>query len=125
MKQRTWSKFTVSKAELARLIGRDIGCIDRWTQFGGLPRKENRRYHLKTALRWIERHYKHSLTIHFSLNGLTQQQLAELLSVSRQAIHNWDRSGLPRNDDGSYDLHLVLRWLLNTKNVKPVESSVK
>lgn len=124
MKQRLWSNFTVTKSELARLVGRDIGCIDRWTRVGGLPGKENDRFHLRTALSWIERHYKHSLTIHFSLNGLTQQQLAELLGVSRQAIHNWDRLGLPRDDNKLYDLQLVLRWLLNTKNVKPMESSV-
>ena len=112
MRQRTWNKFTVSGMELSRLVGRSFGCIERWTKYGGLPTNKRGRYHLKTALSWIEQHYKHSLTIKITLNNLTQQQLAGLLGVTRKSLRRWEaKEDLPRNDNGKYDLRCVAHWL--------------
>jgi len=44
-------------------------------------------------------------------NRLSQVQLVELFGVTRQAISNWGRAGMPRGRDGTYSLPDVVRWL--------------
>ena len=111
MRQRTWQHSYVTKLELARLIGHDAGYIERLTKFNGLPQTRKGRFHLKTSLRFIENHYRNSAEIKISLASVSQQNLAQLLGVTRQTLHDWAAKGLPRNSDGSYDVSVVLKWL--------------
>lgn len=110
-RQRLWQNFTVTKSELAWLIGHDPSCIDHWSKLAGLPREKNGRYHLRTCLCWFEKHCRDSAAIRISLVNLSQQRLGEMLNVTRQTIFSWEKRGLPRNDNGTYDLVVVLRWL--------------
>lgn len=110
-RQRTWKNYTVSKAELARLVGRDIGCIEYWTRVGGLPRKANGRYYLKTALSWIEQHYRDSKSKIIDGDKLSQKDLVKLFGMTRQGVAGWERKGLPRRKDGRYELRAVCQWL--------------
>ena len=55
---------------------------------------------------------------------LPQVELAKLLSsprlaVSPQRLVNWGRRGCPRNEDGSYNVVLVARWMQEQLAEKP------
>jgi phage terminase Nu1 subunit (DNA packaging protein) len=42
---------------------------------------------------------------------LQQNQVASLLGVTSPAVTAWRKRGCPRNEDGSYDLAAVVRWV--------------
>jgi phage terminase Nu1 subunit (DNA packaging protein) len=103
-------RLTLNKTEVARLFGRSAGAIDYWQKYKGLPRLSNGRYDAASVLLWFQAYTKNQRPKLFTEN-LTQQQLAALFGVSRQAIVNWSRADLPRRSDGLYDLRAVCRWL--------------
>ena len=52
------------------------------------------RSHLARALRWVETCYYRQRTSQVRFGSLTQQQLAKLVGISRQQLHNWGKAGV-------------------------------
>lgn len=44
---------------------------------------------------------------------LTQKQIASAVGTSDRTVRTWQKEGMPRNEDGSYDLPKVVEWMLN------------
>lgn len=49
-------------------------------------------------------------------SGLKQSQTAKATGYSVRSVRRWGDDGCPRNKDGTYDLPLVIQWLLNRES---------
>lgn len=111
MKYRTFETFTVSLSELARLLGKSQGCIWAWYKNKGLPRQPDGMFCLPVVLRWLIQFYENNHKTRVKFNSLTQEQLADLLGVTRQTLTAWGRARLSKNRNGTYDMKQVCHWL--------------
>ena len=106
------SDLSVDINELGRLFSRSAGTIRFWTKKKDLPQLPSGCYNLKSSIFWLEKYYRASAQPKVKFESLEQQQIAELLGVTRQTIAAWTRAGLPRNSNSTYDLKRVCRWIL-------------
>jgi len=100
----------VCESDLAALFGKGTPTIRAWVR-AGMPRNQDGSFSLPAVLRWRDRQQTKELAKRMVLRFVNQQQLAVLLNVTRGTITAWRRSGLPRNQDGSFSLSAVLCWL--------------
>ena len=105
------SEQNVTPADLARLIGKAPGTPLQWTEHLGLPRRPDGTYNLQTALHWITNYYEKLRMPPLALSEVSQEQLASLLGFSRQTVWQWQKEGLPQNENGTFDLRIALRWI--------------
>ena len=105
------SEQNVSPGDLARLIGKSSGAIEHWSKYLGLPCRPDGTFNLRTALYWITNYYEKLRMPPLSLGEVSQEQLAALLGFTRQTVWAWVKEGLPQNENGTFDLRIVLRWI--------------
>jgi len=104
--------LSVDVNELGRLFSRPAATIRFWSTKKGLPQRPDGNYDLKSSIFWLEKYYRTSAKPQVKFESLEQQQIAELLGVTRQTIAAWTRAGMPRNSNSTYDLKRVCRWIL-------------
>jgi hypothetical protein len=46
-----------------------------------------------------------------AIRHMTQILLCQIWSITRQSVARWNKEGIPRNPDGTYDLITVNQWL--------------
>jgi len=100
----------IRRSDLIQLFGISRIVLERWIK-AGLPCELDAQFMLTKVLRWRENYFREQARQKVLLSRVTQQDLARLFNVSRQTIVNWGRTGLPRNQDGSYSLQQVVCWL--------------
>jgi hypothetical protein len=100
----------VSRADLIYLYGVHDTTIKEWIG-AGLPENSDGSFTLSKAIRWREQWHAEQAKRKVLLSRLTQKELAALAGRSRQAILAWNEAGLVRNEDKSYDVRELLRWL--------------
>ena len=106
------TNFYVDVNELGRLFSRSASTIKFWTEKKGLFRQPDGNYNLRSSIFWLEKYYRNSAKPKVKFDSLEQQQVADLLGVTRQTIASWSREGLPQNSNKTYDVKRVCRWIL-------------
>ena len=100
----------IGKTVLASLAGRGVPVVESWIE-DGLPVSEDGSILLFRALQFLAERHDRSRRERPLLTQLSQIQLCELLSVTRQSVYSWTRQGLPRNSDKTYSLPETMKWL--------------
>jgi len=71
---------------------------------GSLTRQE------QADVAWMEKQEKRNVS-HGMLQSVTAMTIEDLTKIQRKTWLEWEEDGLPRNEDGTYNLFLVLPWL--------------
>jgi len=100
----------ISKADLLFLFGIGESTLNKWLK-AGLPCRSDGRYLLTEVCRWTVKHQRDIERQKVTLSNVTQRDLIALTGRSRQTIFSWTKAGLPCNQDKSYSLAVVMRWL--------------
>lgn len=88
--------------QIARIFGVGGGTVTKWAA-RGCPRSATRRYSLAEVAAWLRGGG-------VTLERMRQEQVLQVLGVTRPTIGQWQQRGCPRNEDGSYDLAAVVQW---------------
>ena len=100
----------LSVKAIADLVGETKNKIDYWYRKHGLPKNLDGTISLKPFLEWYRNWLIKQHT--FDPNRVKLVDLEPLLGVSRQAINEWLKDGLPRNSDKTFSLPAVYAWRL-------------
>ena len=100
---------TISEGDVLLLFGVGKKRLEQW-KLQGLVVRTDGRFSLSKVCRWREARHKIELAARLKTDGLSQNQVAELLGVSRQTLTAWSRYGQPCAKEG-YSLPVVVRWL--------------
>ena len=100
----------ISKADLCYLFGIGEQVFNQWVK-QGLPCEPDERFSLSKVCRWVKEYTKIIEQQKIKTDSVCQKDLSALFGITRQALHNWDRAGLPHSKDGTYNLKTVVCWL--------------
>jgi len=96
---------------LAQIFGVGEEKVEAWIA-EGLPVNADGSLTLCRACRWLMARHKEIERRKVELSRITQRDLVTLTGLSRRAVLDWSQKyGCPRNDDASYNLNEVIRWL--------------
>lgn len=105
--------------DMAALLGETTNRLDYWFRKHGMPKNLDKTISLKAFLNWygpwlIEQHT-------FDPNRVKLKDLEPLLGVTRQAINEWLKEGLPRNTDAgkTFSLAAVFAWRMERLSNRP------
>jgi len=100
----------IAKSDLLYLFGIGEQVFQRWVKQGLPCEPDSGRFSLVKVIRWREKCHHTIERQQVKVDGLSQQQLAGLLGVSRQTLSAWGQSGLKKTN-GGYNLKYVCRWM--------------
>lgn len=95
----------LSGRALARLLDVSPSTVTGWRK-RGCPRRSDGRYELAAVCQWLRAGA-------LSIERMPQRVVIELIGVSKPTIRDWEARGMPRNPDRTYNLRLVLPWVLD------------
>ena len=88
--------LTVNKSDLAWLFHTSEATVEKWKK-SGLQQITEGKFLLSEALSWLKEQHKKEIKNKLMTGTVNQQDLADLLGVSRQTITAWGRAEIPRN----------------------------
>lgn len=99
-----WDPSRLTQVQLAGLVGVSGPAVTKWGA-RGCPRNADGTYDLPAVCRWIR-------TGGMDLEHLPQSEMLRLLDVSKPTIGEFEKRGMPRNADSSYDAVACVAWRL-------------
>jgi hypothetical protein len=102
---------------VADLLGEKPQRLDFWYRKHGMPRNADGSIDLKRFLEWFQRRLAEEYR--FDVHRLKGVDVERLLGISRFTRVEWQKAGLPRNADGTYNLTEVFDWRLKQVGTRP------
>lgn len=84
------------------MLGVSGAAVSKWPA-RGCPRNQDGSYDLAEVCRWMR-------SGGLDLDRIPQDRTIQVMGVTRPTIGAWEQRGCPRNEDGSYNLALVVQW---------------
>lgn len=98
-----WDPRCLQQVQIASLIGVSAPAIVGWCKKGCPRNADEKTYSLGDVVKWIMRGA-------VDMRHLPQSEMLKVLATTKPTIGEWQKRGMPRNKDGSYDAAACVVW---------------